>query len=219
MSYSIYVISNVPEKFPPIFHSLKPERVNFFDGSNFESFSKLVNTCVHSCPTETIIISSHKVMPKAEHVAKVLYLLEYGFAFVSLCNFRFFAFKKELFRRMGPFDERYVGGGFEDYDFCVRLVEADLASYITTEVPCNHAPSSWGDYSYGMKVWSTKWKHTWQEGNPIPLSLERKWPEEQYNYDWGASTSIKYLSSKTHSYIWPDPHVEPFFKIIKIRQS
>ncbi len=213
MNHSIYVISHIPERFPTIARSMYPQRVNYFDGSGFESFSKLINSCVAACPTEIVIIASYKVLPTNQDVLKLLDLINQGYAFVGLCNFRFFGFKKELFRRIGPLDERYLGGGFEDYDFCVRLAEANLAAYFTTEVVCNHAPSSWGDYSYGNKIWATKWRHTWQEGNRIPIELTRTWPEEKYNYDFGPSVPTEFIMPKDRSYLWPDLHVQPFFKM------
>lgn len=213
MSHTIYVISHVPERFPPIARSMAPQRVNYFDGTGYESFSKLVNSCVAACPTETVIIASHKVMPTNKDVSKMLCLIEMGFAFVGLCNFRFFGFKKELIRQMGPFDERYKHGGFEDYDFTVRLIEADLAAYITTEVTSVTEPSSWGDYKYGMSVWATKWHHTWTKGISHPTVLTRTLPEEKYDYNFGPSTNVKFLSSKEHSYIWPNPHVTPIYNM------
>lgn len=218
MNHTIYVISHTPERFPPIARSMAPQRVNYFDGTGYESFSKLINSCVASCPTEIVIIASHKVMPTNQDVLKMLELIEKGFAFVSLCNFRFFGFKKELFRQIGPFDERYMYGGFEDYDFTVRLIEADLAAYITTEVPCVTEPSSWGDYKYGMTIWANKWLHTWTEGVSYPTVLTRAWAEEKYNYDFGQKQNIKFLSSKYHSYIGPNPHVAPFY-YMKIENS
>jgi hypothetical protein len=212
MSYTVYVVSNKPEKFPPIVNSLKPIRTNYFDGSGFESFSKLINCCVTSCPTETVIIASDKVLPNAGHVQKTLDLLDKGYAFVGLFAFAFFGMKKELFRQVGFLDERYVGGGFEDYDFYVRLAESNLAAYVTTEVPYYSGGSSW-DYTNSYKFWGKKWYHTWEPENPIPKSLTRTLPEEKYNYDLGPNIPVTFLSSKEHTYTWENPHVSPFFKI------
>lgn len=212
-NYSIYVVTHIHEKFSAVAQSLEPENAELFDGRGYPSFSKLINTCVAKCSTETIIIASHKVLPKAEHIQKILTLLEKGYAFVGLNNFRFFGFKKELFRRIGPLDERYLGGGFEDYDFFVRLAEADLAVYVTQEVYCNHGPSSWGDYSTAIKNWQAKWKHFWEPNNPAPACVKRMFPEEKYDYDFGPSVPTNYLSSKEHTYLWRDPHVWVFFKM------
>lgn len=212
MTYNVYVISNKPEKFPPIVEKLKPVRTNYFDGSDYPSFAKLVNSCVAACPTEIVIMASDKVLPVAEHVYKTVELLEKGYGFVGLFAFGFFGLKKELFRRIGFLDERYVGGGFEDYDFYVRLAESDIAAYVTQEVEYHPSKSSW-DYTRSYQFWSYKWIHTWEPNNPIPVSLERSMPEEKYNYDLGPSLSTEFLSSKQHTYTWDNPHVSPFFKI------
>jgi hypothetical protein len=201
MNYTLFLISNKPQYYKPIQDSLSPEILYYFDGTGAESFSKLVNSCVESSPTETIIMMSDKVLPTQEHVHKVLQLLEDGYAFVGLYSFAFFGFKKELFRKIGMMDERYVGGGFEDYDFFVRLSEAKLAVYNTQEVPYTLSASSW-NYDRSYAFWTTKWCHFWTEGNPIPRFERRMW-EEQYNYNLGPSIPTKFLSSN-HSNVVGD---------------
>lgn len=209
-TYNLYVISNKPEHFPSIAYSLKPVRTNYFDGSDYPSFSKLVNNCVASCPTETVIIASDKVMPTAEHVYKLLDLLDQGYAFVGLFSFAFFGFRKELFRRIGFMDERFVGGGFEDYDFYTRINEAGLAAYITVEVPYQFSSSSW-KRTTNFDFWSDKWWHTWEDGNPYPVSLTRMIPELQYDYDLGPSTQAEFLTHE-HSFCVKHDHISPFFQ-------
>jgi GT2 family glycosyltransferase len=192
MEYTIYVVSNKPHKFQAIQESLDPLPVTFFDGTGYPSFSKLVNECVAQCPTEIVVVLGDKVLPKQHHIQKMLLHLEKGFGFVALYRFACFAFKKELMRQVGMLDERFVGGGFEDYDFYLRLREADIAVYMNDEVPYENSPSSW-DYSKTMPVWTTKWKHTWEPGDSLPLSFTRSWPEEIYNYQLGPSTQERFL--------------------------
>ena len=210
MNYTLFLISNKPQYYKPIQDSLLPEKLYYFDGTGVESFSKLVNSCVASSPTETVILMSDKVLPTQEHVKKALQLLEDGYAFVGLYSFAFFAFKKELFRKIGMMDERYVGGGFEDYDFFVRLSEANLAVYNTQEVPYTLSASSW-NYDKSYKYWTTKWRHYWTEGNPLPR-LERTMWEEQYNYELGPSKPIQFLSSAS-TIVATDNKVSGLFQI------
>lgn len=212
MDYSIFLISHQPETGPVLQRSLYPEELNFFDGRGYPSFSKLVNSVIASSTTETIIITSHKARPSSEHVHKMVNLLNSGYGFVALHRFAFFGFKKELFRRIGMFDERYVGGGFEDYDLIVRLIEANIAAFITLEAPYIPAPSSW-NYMSAYPHWCTKWKHYWREGDNIPYKLERTMPEETYEYDLGPAVPVQYLSCKEHSYIEYCPHASPFFSM------
>jgi hypothetical protein len=193
-NYSCYLISNKPEFFEPISKSLSPEKLHYFNGANYSSFSKLVNDCVCDSNTETVIIMSDKVLPTAENVKKALELIDKGYAFVALFRFAFFAFNKELFRRIGPLDERFVGGGHEDDDFYIRLYEANLSMYITQEIFYEKKPSSW-NYSKSRQHFYNKWGESL---DPI----ERKIPEEKYNYDFGPSTNQDFLSWE-HSYIVP----------------
>ena len=210
MNYRIYVISNKPEKFPPIAKNLYPERVHYYSGNNLESFSKLVNSCIADCPTETVIIMSDKVMPSVHHIHKTLFLLEKGYAFVGLYRFAFFGFKKELMRRIGMFDERFVGGGYEDHDFVIRLIESNLSLYITTEIPYENSESSW-NYNKTWDIFRSKWEVQWNLETKQPTVLNRNWLEEKYNYNLGPSVPTKFLNGVDYSYTDNIQHVGVFF--------
>jgi hypothetical protein len=192
MKYSNYIISNKPHLIPNIQQSIFPEKIIYFNGEGYTSFSKLVNACVESCETETIILMSDKVLPTPAHVKKVLDLLSQGYAFVALYRFAFFGFNKELFRRIGPLDERFIGGGYEDDDFYLRLYEANLSMYITEEVPYERKESSW-NYSLSKDHFLNKW-----HSDPIARNLQ----EETYSYNFGSTTNRKFLEWN-NSYITP----------------
>jgi len=212
-NYSLFLISNKPEEFNEIQSELAPECLNYFDGTNMPSFSKLVNTCVSSADTETVILMSHKVRPTTDHIRQTLELLDSGYAFVGLRLFRFFGFKKELFRQIGCFDERYVGGGFDDYDFIVRMIEHNLAFYTDESVPYIESPSQWeinGRYP-GYDHWCAKWQHHWQSGSHMPARLERTMAEEQYQYDFGPSVPTEFLKGRANCRNTNYPHVNAFF--------
>lgn len=213
MNYRIYLIDTDRTYFDEIQESLMPDTLNFFDGNGYSSFSKLVNACVASCPTETVLITNYKARPTPEHVHKTLRLLNSGYAFVGLGKFKFFGLKKELFRRIGMLDERYVGGGHEDYDFIVRLIENNLALYMTEEVPINHAPSRWAnsDGKYpGYEHWCAKWEHVWYPGEGLPKFLIRTMEEEKYHYDLGPSVPVQYMTCRENSYT-EGRHASEFF--------
>lgn len=210
MNYTTYLISNKPQFFGPIQNSISTEKLEYFDGTGIGSFSKLVNSCVASSPTETVILMSDKVMPTAAHIKKALSLSANGFSFVGLYSFAFFCIRKELFRKIGMLDERFSSGGFEDYDFILRTREANLSIYNTQEVPYTAAPSSW-NYAASYEYWPKKWRHTWEEGNPIPVQFERMLPEEKYKYDLGPSVPTTFLLGEQNSVISPNPHVSPLY--------
>jgi len=104
----------------------------YFDGAGYSSYAKLINDCVASSPTEAVVIVADKIAPPVELVRKAVRLLD-RHAIVVMKHFYFYAVTKELFRRIGMFDERFVGGGWEEYDLLLRVDEADLPAYRTEE--------------------------------------------------------------------------------------
>jgi UDP-N-acetylglucosamine 4,6-dehydratase len=210
--YSIYLISNDQSKHSILQTCLPNENIRFFDGTDYPSFSKLVNDAVLDSPTELVLLMSDKVRPTSSQVSKILSLLQSGYAFVGLYRFGCFGLHKETFRRIGGLDTRYIGGGFEDYDYVVRLIEADLAFYITEEVTHIDTPSKWrrnGKYP-GYSHWVEKWKHLWVEGNRVPISITRTIPEEPVSPKLGASTGQQFKKHSQSSFTDCGEHVGVF---------
>jgi hypothetical protein len=187
--YNIFLISNNLDALSDIECSISPEHINYFDGTGYESFSKLVNSCVASSLTETVIIASTKVRPTQSDVQKILSLLNEGYGFVGLYRFAFFGLNKELFRRIGMMDERFLHGGYEDDDFYLRLREANIAMYVTEEVKYFAGKSSW-KHDVGRSVYSKKWAGIGQ----------RQFSEEIYTYNLGDDTHQTFLTSE-HDFI------------------
>jgi GT2 family glycosyltransferase len=158
------------------------------NGENYPSFSKLINECVAESSTEIIIICNDKARPMKQDIQKTLSLIDEGYGFVGLYSFGFFGFKKELMRRMGPLDERFIGGNYEDCDYLRRLNEADIACYITYEIPYLEGSSSWHRED-AYKHYLNKW----QDATPENLVCNRLLPEEHYDYDFGPSTGCSFL--------------------------
>ena len=203
MNHSSFVISNRPHLFEPIRESISPEPVRYFDGTDAGSFSRLVNLCVANCPTEIVVMMSDKVLPKAEHVNKVITLLEKGYGFVGLYRFAFFAFKKELFRQIGPMDERFVGGGYEDDDFYIRLKEANIAMYVTEELEYKKASSSW-DQSTTVNHFIAKWIPNHDPSIKLKHNIvSRRIPEPNHTYNFGPAVPTAFLSWGEHTYAPP----------------
>jgi len=200
-SYSAYVISNKFDKFQILEKTLFPEKINYFDGTNAISFARLVNSCVASCPTETVIIMSDKVSPNASHIHQALSLINSGYGFVSFYRFAFFGFKKELFRKIGCMDERFVGGGFEDDDFYIRMREANLSMYVTEEIDYERKKSSWNLVDIDNHF-TKKWGDI-KTNNHILRNL----PEETYNYNLGPSISVNFK-----------PWAESIIKPVKVKK-
>jgi hypothetical protein len=197
-NYTCYLISNKPHLFETISKSLEPEKLHYFDGTNYPSFSKLVNTCVESCPTEIVILMSYKVLPTADHVKKIVDLINKGYGLVGLYRFGFFGFKKQLMRQIGMMDERFVGGGYEDDDMYIRLKEANISMYVTEEVEYTKSASSW-NYNLSKPHFMNKWIDT---ENPLysPLAkpsaawVKRKIDEVPLDYDLGREIPTSFLT-------------------------
>jgi GT2 family glycosyltransferase len=146
------------------------------------------------------------VLPTAENVKKTVDLLEKGYAFVALYRFAFFGFKKELMRRIGMMDENYIGGGYEDDDFYIRLIERNLSMYVTHEVNYTPGNSCW-NYEKAREYHYRKWNYSYDESK-----LQRCLSEPRLNYNLGESIATQFLPGNVHSYVIPD-QVSQFFKI------
>ena len=87
---------------------------------------------------------------KPSNIDKILNYINDGYGLVALYRFAFFGFFKELIRRIGFMDERYIGGGYEDCDFLRRLIEHNI-SYIEEEsIEYIFKPSLWQGTGYNF---------------------------------------------------------------------
>jgi hypothetical protein len=157
--------------------------VTIFNGTGYPSFSKLINDCIISSPEEVVIIVNHKIRATPLHIYKMIHLINKGFGLVGLQNFHFFGFKKDLIRKIGFFDERYIGGGCEDSDLVRRIIENRIAWWDSTETPVIQIPSAWNS-SKALEFHHKKWKNG---------TLERLLPDEKYNYDIGEYKGSQFL--------------------------
>lgn len=178
-------------------HSLKcrllpDEKVHLFDGTGYPSFSKAINTCIANCPTETVIIFSHKVYPFPDEIKKILLYLDKGYPLVGLYRLAFIGVKKELFRKIGLFDERYLLGGCEDDDLLIRIREANLSFYMSHESIISSEYSSWTS-QFGKERPTSTYKYFLSKWKQFPEGKRRQFPEETYDYDLGSFTQEKFL--------------------------
>jgi hypothetical protein len=184
MNYSIIIPSHnliLAEQAKACLNSLP---VTIFDGTNYPSFAKLINDCIISAKKEIVIIVNHKIRATPLHILKMEALINKGFGLVCLQNFHFFGFKKDLIRKIGFFDERFLGGGCEDSDLIRRLIENNIGWYDSTETPVIQIKSSWNN-QYTLKFFYTKWK----DGK-----LEKLLPDETYDYDLGPYQGAEFLT-------------------------
>lgn len=199
MNYTLILIDRTKEYFDVIQQGLQNEKLTFFDGNGFPSFSKLVNAAIESAPTEIVIIMSYKVRPGPEHIYKILNLLNQGYGFVGLHEFRFFGVKKQLFRKIGLFDEGYATGGYEDDDLKIRMIENDIAFYLTIECPAIWKASTW-DYNGSAPYFYSKWRCEYYPHTSKIQYIFRLIPEShQTTYNLGPEIPTEFLSHKQYS--------------------
>lgn len=93
------------------------------------SFSQMVNDAIDDTDSEFMIFCNPKTILTVSDIEFILEKLLTGYCFASTVSFGLFGFSKELIRNIGMLDERFVGGGFEDNDFAIRLLEFGKASW------------------------------------------------------------------------------------------
>lgn len=188
-NYTINIIVHDLELAKPVQESLHPLPVNIFNGTGYPSFSKLCNDVIINNPTEIVIIASYKVRPTPNDVTKMLDLINSGFGLVATYRFAFFGFKKELIRRIGFFDERFITGGYEDADIMRRIIENNISIYESEEIIYYPKESTWNN-SISRIHFFNKWLE------PKDYRITRLLNEENYNYDIGVSnTNITFLDA------------------------
>jgi hypothetical protein len=175
MKYSIIIPSHNPTLAQQAKNCLWGLEATIFDGRGYPSYAKLINDCILSAKEEIVIIINHKVRAHPLDVYKMLHLISKGYGLVCMRNFFFYGFKKDLIRKVGFFDERFIGGGCEDSDLIRRLIENKIGWYDSVETALVIMPSSW-DQTKAYEFFHKKWKD---------LALERLLPDEKYEYDLG----------------------------------
>jgi hypothetical protein len=89
----------------------------------------MVNDAIDDTDSEFMIFCNPKTIPTVNDIEFIIEKLSTGYCFASAVSFGLFGFSKELIRQIGMLDERFIGGGFEDNDFAIRLLEFGKASW------------------------------------------------------------------------------------------
>lgn len=130
---------------------------------SYDSFSELINDSIISSPTEYMIFINDRTHPTVNEVEKILFHLENGFACSFMYNVGFMGFSKELIRKIGWWDQRYLGGGWEDVEWVYRLKLNDLALYESCDSTYDYnwkSPLQANDNcARSMPFFSSKWVH------------------------------------------------------------
>jgi GT2 family glycosyltransferase len=163
----------------------------------YPTYSQLINHSVVTSPTEWIIFINDRCSPTVEEVKKMLKLLENGFACVLLYTVGFMGFSKELIRKIGWWDERFIQG-WEDRDWVWRIQQNNFALYESQEStydytwrsPLNHPPGKCEE-GHLNKKWILS------NSNYVFKNL----PEEKYqHWDLFIGEERKYISESWMSW-------------------
>jgi GT2 family glycosyltransferase len=201
--YTIYIISDTPFQAKQCKKSIDLNSGIVIDANKYDSYSEAINNCVTRSPTEIVIICQDRIRPTKRKIARMVELLESGYGIVAMHRLRFFGLKKNLLRKIGMFDERYVGNDYEDFDMLLRLKESDIAYYESEEVKYVIGKiSSWG-HEAAKEHHFKKWRH----GNTMYVRLltEKSYPyklgtgrEETKFLPWTKSILMNMSSSFLH---------------------
>ena len=94
------------------------------------------------------------------------------------------AMRRETFNLIGPLDERFGIGMFEDDDYSIRIKQAGLRVICAADVFVHHFGQAAfgkliksGDYNdlfaKNQQLYETKWQTIWQPHQNVPLKLEK----------------------------------------------
>ena len=93
----------------------------------YPSYSQAVNEAVIETESEFMILINPQANPEIEDIELIISELCNGYAYSSVVSFGLWGITKEVFRRIGMFDERFLGGEYEDNDFLIRMQQLDVA--------------------------------------------------------------------------------------------
>lgn len=180
--------------------------------SNYVSFSQIINEATIISDSEFMIFINPKTIVSPEDALKIITNLCNGFAFCSVVNFGFWGVTKELFRKIGLMDERFIGGEWEDNDFFTRLKEANLATWPEYQFKTKY---SWDRYSIvpqlrgvSRQIYEQKWpvidgvryrSDLYIEEKKLPFKIQNQKREDISN-SWDSWEKSKIFKSKSHPF-------------------
>lgn len=149
----------------------------------YNSFSQIINESVYESESEFIFWIHPRVTVNFEMLDDLILLLCSGYAFASEINFGFFGCSKQVFRKIGLLDERFIGSEHEDTDWFFRMKFNNIPSFErgNTDI-CPDDPHVWGVLrGLGHTIFEEKWVRRFDDLG------EWEWP-----YNWCLSKFYNY---------------------------
>jgi hypothetical protein len=148
----------------------------------YPSYSQLINHSVATSPTEFVILINDRTYPTADEAKKMINQLSNGFACSLLYNVGFMGFAKQLVRKIGWWDERFLNGGWEDRDWVVRIKKHNLALYESQESTYDYSWKSPLQVADACAMSGPHWGRKWRfEHDKVVQTIE----EENYE-NWNS---------------------------------
>lgn len=145
----------------------------------YPSYSQLMNHAIATSKHEWMIFVNDRCKVSESETVRILELLQSGYACVMFYNVAYMGFSKELVRKIGFWDSRFLFGGFEDRDWTFRMRQLDVAIYESQE----------SEYDYS-------WKSPLQEiGHNCRLSQPHWDKKYEMKYD---DAIVKMLPEEQH---------------------
>ncbi len=125
----------------------------------YQSFSQMINDAIDDTDSEFMVF----INPKSEIILSDIHLiinnLCSGYAAVYTTSFGVHGATKELFRRVGLFDERFLHSELEDDDMMIRLGMFDKAIFYDTRPEKYEKKLSYRDPLRGLAstIFENKW--------------------------------------------------------------
>lgn len=195
--YQIMICSHREQYGDGCYRHLRKHPKKVIDGAGAPSCSDVWNRAIQECEAEVCFVCNEKARPSDVSIENALKKLEEGFAVVAPYRFGFFAFRKSLIAEVGWFDERFIGGHYEDNDFVLRLREKNLACFETEEIDYLQLLSSWS-HSQALLHWARKWQFSTK-------GPERLLEEEKYSYEMPKKEEVIYLSWESSQFLLRTP--------------
>lgn len=144
----------------------------------YPSYSQLCNHAIATSPTEFIILINDRVTTNPAEIEKILHHMTNGYALSMLWNVALMGISKELIRKIGWWDERYLLGGWEDRDLAWRCRAANYAIYESQETQYEY---SWKSplqvIGHGCAQSEPHWRNKFEQH---PRKVIKRMPEETY---------------------------------------
>lgn len=92
--------------------------------------AELWNWCVIMAPTDWVLICNDDIVFKKGWLQYLERKIKEGFLQINIGHYGAFCLHKSLILKLGWFDNRFLGGGFEDVSHQLRISEAGLKDYV-----------------------------------------------------------------------------------------